>query len=136
MLTAPHNLVLYKIFKDYENLEKTVHSHKELMDFSCAAMAEASRISGEKFCLFLDDEEYMEYYLNTLREFCEVTKDHIILNPVKYANKEYLAYERLSALTGALLEGANIVLEKEKNSQSKNLSDGRTINWQKCINKN
>ncbi len=126
-LIAPHNLVIYKILKDYENLEKTVHSHKELMDFSCAAMAEASKISGEKFCLFLDDEAYMEYYLNTLREFCEVTKDHIILNPVKYANKEYLAYERLSALTGALLEGANIVLENEKKTQSKTLTNERTI---------
>lgn len=127
-LTAPHNLVLYKIFKDYEYSEKTVHSHKELLDFSCAAMAEASKISGEKFCLFLDDEEYMEYYFNTLREFCEITHDHIILNPVKYANKEHLAYERLSALTGALLEGAKSVFEKEKNPHTEITGDGKTIN--------
>ena len=129
ILTAPHNLVLYKIFKDYENYEKIVHTHKDLYDFSYKVIAEASKLSGEKLCMFIEDETYFEYYMNTLKEFCDVTLNHIVLNVVKYEQKKHLVFERLSALTGSLREGADIVFELEKQERLKAKKDkSKSIN--------
>ena len=118
-LSASHNLVLYKIFRDYENYEKVVHSHKELFDFSYKAIAEASKRSGQKLCMYIEDETYFEYYMNTLKEFCDVTMNHIVLNLTKYEQKQYLVYERMSALTGPLRESADCLIEKEKQEKTK-----------------
>lgn len=112
-LIPPHNLVLYKIIKDFEEKEKKVHSRKDLMDFSFEAMKEAEKISGEKYCLYFSGAEYDMFFNKRLQEFCDFTNDHIILNAEKYFAKPYLLQERLAALQGDLLEGAKRVLNSE-----------------------
>ncbi len=111
-LIAPHNLAIFKIIKEYEGNEQTVHSQKELLDFSLQSLKEAERISGEKYCLYFSGEAYLNFYTNTLKEFCEITAEHVVLNPIKYAERYHLAQDRLSELSGTLLEAANIALKK------------------------
>lgn len=116
-LIPPHNLVFYKIIKDFEEKDKKVHTKRELMDFSYKAMKEAEKISGEKYCIYFSGQEYDAFFNKRLQEFCDFTSDHIILNTEKYYAKPFLLQERLSSLRGNLLEGAKRVLNSNNQKQ-------------------
>lgn len=111
---APHNLVLFKIVEDFKQNDKKVHTQKELWDFSFRAMKLAETVSEEKYCLFMAGEEYLEFYTNRIKEFCDITSQHVILNQDKYYRKQVLLDERLSALNGSLLKGAKLAFEEEQ----------------------
>ena len=119
ILVPPHNLVFYKIIKDFEEKEINVHTKKDLMDFSLKAIKEAEKISGGRYCLYFSGQEYDMFFNNRLKEFCDFTNDHIILNTEKYYSKQYLLQERMSALQGDLLQGAKTVLQQSENEKDR-----------------
>ena len=111
----PHDLVLFKIIKEFEEKNKVVHTKKGLMDFALKSMKEAEKISGQKYCLYFSGQEYDRFFNERLKEFCDFTSEHIILNKDKYYSKPYLLQERLSSLQGDLREGATSVLNQQMN---------------------
>lgn len=114
---APHSLAVYKLVREYEKSQKTVHTQRELLDFSLEALKEAQKISGEKYWLLFGSEEYLNLYYKCLSEFCDITCNHVVFNPDKYNANKYLVAERISNLSDSLIKGADIALENMKNKK-------------------